>query len=330
MKLLLAAVLAASAQYESWIVWWDADSLPEFTAHQERLDEVVIFGWRFGTDGRLQPGAAATTTALAAAKASGKRVYVSALNDRLVSGAPVILKDPAIVHDILTDPARRAAHLDELAALADRADGLEMDYENLWAIDRDAYTAFIRDLGARLRPRGKSLAVVVQQKRSNVIRNGAGAMDWAALAQHVDHVKIMAYNQHGEGGSAGPVASPDWVEQIVTFGLTMIPRDKLVVILPLHGFVWPQGGRGRSIEHDAAIALARRHGASIERDPQGSPHFTYVENGVRHDVWFEDELSVISKIRRLHNLGVHEIALWRLGTGDPAIWQALPKTATRD
>lgn len=326
---LLAAASAAAQEYSSWVVWWDRDSLPAFEQHQERFQELVVFGWRFSASKRLVAATPAVPDSLRRVKDTGKRVYVSALNDLETATTP-ILKDPATVHEILSDPAKRAVHLEELVTLAEQAGGLEMDYENLWAIDRTAYAEFIRDLGARIRPRGKGLAVVVQQRTNNVIRDGAGAMDWAALSAASDHLKIMCYNQHGEGGGPGPVASPDWVERIVTFALQTVPRRKLVAILPLHGFDWPAGGRGRSIEWDAALALARAQGVEIQRDADGTPHFTYTgSDGLRHDVWFEDSVSVLAKVRRLHQLGVHNIGFWRLGTGDPAIWEALPTAPER-
>lgn len=324
---LLLAGPAAALEYSSWVVYWDADSPAAFDAYRGRLGETAVFGWRFGTDKLLKPATAGTAPLIARVRAGGNLAYASALNDLENGAGGVTLKDPATVHEILSDPAKRAVHLDELAALAAAADGLELDYENLWAASRDLYSAFVRDLAARVRPTGRGLAVVVQQKRSGAIRDGAGALDWAALAAACDHVKIMGYNQHGEAGPAGPVSSPDWLLQILDYALTVIPREKIELVLPLHGFDWPSGGRGAAIEHDAAVARAALYGATILRDAQGTPYFTYTAGGVVHDVWFEDATSIAAKVAALRGAGVEKIGLWRLGTGDAALWQALPQRA---
>lgn len=324
---LLLAGPAAAVEYTSWVVYWDADSPVSFDAYRGRLGETAVFGWRFGVDKRLKPATAGTAALIARVRSGGNRAYASALNDLENGAGGIVLKDPGTVHEILSDPVKRAAHLGELEALAASADGLELDYENLWAASRDLYSAFVRDLAARVRPTGRGLAVVVQQKRSGTIRDGAGALDWAALSASADHIKIMGYNQHGEAGPAGPVSSPDWLLQIVAYATTVVPREKIEMVLPLHGFDWPRGARGTAIEHDTAVARAAQYGAAISRDAQGTPYFTYTAGGVVHDVWFDDAVSIAAKVAALRGAGIDKIGLWRLGTGDAALWQSLPLRA---
>ena len=40
----------------------------------------------------------------------------------------------------------------------------------------------------------------------------------------------------------------------------------------------------------------------------------------RHLVWFEDKISLETKLKVLERLGLSHIGLWRLGTGDPDFW----------
>jgi spore germination protein YaaH len=239
----------------------------------------------------------------------------------------VQLKDPAIMHTLLKNPQRRARLTDELLSVLQQADGLEIDVENLRAKDRDAFSQWIRELAGELHAHQKMLSVVVQPRTQDKIKDGAGAMDWSALRAVADQVKVMAYHFHHAHGDPGPVAPPEWVVQLVRFAQPSIPPEKLSVVLTLSGFDWPKNSAGRAISFEEAIAKSKQAGAAVERDPAtGTPHFEYTENGIRHTVWFEDAVSLRKKIDALHEAGVFQIALWRLGTGDSAFWDSLIKT----
>lgn len=165
---------------------------------------------------------------------------------------------------------------------------------------------------------------MVQPKTDDRIRDGGGALDWSAIGRYADCVKIMAYYYHYAGGPPGPVAPPDWVDTITRFALTQMPKEKLCVILTLHGIDWGERQEAKMVDYEAAMRLANTYGAALQRDPATrSPHFEYERDGVRHQVWFEDSVSLREKVARLRRAGVPCIGLWELGTGTVLVQDTL-------
>lgn len=74
------------------------------------------------------------------------------------------------------------------------------------------------------------------------------------------------------------------------------------------------------------MARAQRTGAVIRYDEQAQEStYSYVKNGVRHVVWFEDVRSFGAKLALASELGLIGIGVWRLGVEDPRIWDLFRK-----
>lgn len=317
----------------SWVVYWDPEaSLQTLDAQAVGLEEVAVFAYHFDASCRLVPATARVpeTVRTLTARAEGPtrpRVLVTVVNDVVTASGGRRLKDPHCVHDVLASPEATAAHLDQLLQVASQADGIELDYENLLAQDRTGFSQLVQSLAAHLHAYGKRLSVVVQPKIDDRIRDGAGALDWSAIAQHADHLKLMAYHYHHARARPGPVAPPAWVETLTQFALTQVPKEKLCVVLTLYGFDWGQGREGRAIGYEEAMRLATAHRAVKRRDPQTSSlHFQYKADGTRHEVWFEDAVSLRRKITGLRRAGVLSIGLWHLGAGVRLIGETILAT----
>src|SRR5262245_35739833 len=76
--------------------------------------------------------------------------------------------DGGLIHHLLTEPDARSAHIAAIVSLvASHAwAGIGLDYESLVGADREAYGAFIRDLGAALHQAHKRLSVTAHAKTS--------------------------------------------------------------------------------------------------------------------------------------------------------------------
>jgi len=246
--------------------------------------------------------------------------WLTVVNDVKPSeGGSVILKDPQIIHHLLSDPDRRRRHRGEIVALAAAHGfaGVDIDYENLWAADRDHFTLFIRELAADLREKGIRLSVTVQPKVRESRSDGPGAADWKALCGSADRLQIMLYNLHSRKSGPGPIATPAWIQEILRFAETQCPRERVIPILKVSGMNWgPADVEG--IQYDRAVSIAQTHQAEILRDPNGNvPYFTYIEGDRRHTVYYEDAGSLMEKVAALNALGYREIVFWSLGRQDP-------------
>ena len=73
------------------------------------------------------------------------------------------------------------------------------------------------------------------------------------------------------------------------------------------------------------MARAARYGAEIQYDEKtASPFFRYTdENGVGHEVWFEDARSAQAKFDAVKDYGLAGISYWTISPDFPQNWVLL-------
>jgi spore germination protein len=323
----------AAVRYHSWPVYWDNPAgEAALTTVGPALTEIGIFAYHFNDADQLVPATPWVDGKLVAARAAGPqakpRMLITFVNDWMTAAGVGKLKDPIGTHRVLATLASRAAHIAEILRVCEGLSGAEIDYERLDPQDRDGFSAFIHDLAEALHQRGQRLAVIVQPRSSTTKpddKNGAGTIDWASVGRDADEVKIMAYLYSYPGSLPGSVAPTWWLRNLVTYAKSVLPAEKLAIILHLGGFDWPEGGPGKAVEYPQAAALAAAKGVTLQHQSEpGAASFRYTDDqGKGHVVWVEDAAGLRDKVAVLREAGVASIGLWRLGTGDPTIWQAL-------
>ena len=109
------------------------------------------------------------------------------------------------------------------------------------------------------------------------------------------------------------------VRRVVEYALTEIPAEKLWLGIPNYGYDWPlpfrQGvTKATSISNQYALQLALRYGVEILFDDTAqTPWFRYTdEQGVEHEVWFEDARSIQAKLQLALQYGIGGVAYWNL------------------
>lgn len=232
-----------------------------------------------------------------------------------------------LITPILHDPEDRRHHVREIVRLVEREryQGIDIDYEELRAVDRDAFTAFIRELADGLHARGKLLSVDVFAKTSDRGYDERNrAQDYAAIGEAADQVRIMAYDYHWSTSEPGPVAPLPWVRDVLDYATKVIGVGKIVLGIPLYGYDWAQG-TGEPVTWLQAYGRSKDRGAKVVWDQlDESPHFDYVgDYGIRHEVYFENAYSASAKFdlaRRFHVGGVY---LWMFGPEDHLVWSVL-------
>ena len=240
---------------------------------------------------------------------------------------------PELVSGMLADPAAVDRHVRALSALTvdEGYDGIDLDYEDLRAADREPFTAFLRRLAGALHAEGKLLTTSVHPKVSDSGYDERNvAQDYRAIGAAVDQVRVMTYDYSWETSPPGAVAPARWVEDVVAWTVTQIPRDKVVLGAVLLGYDWVDG-RGSTVDHERAVAVARRYGAEIGRDRDRAPWFRYRDDSGRtHEVWWEDARSAAIKLRLVSKYGLGGAFFWSLGREDPAVWPAARAALTTD
>ena len=233
--------------------------------------------------------------------------------------------EPQMTARLLKSPEGRqkaAANLVRLAKVYE-LDGINIDFEMVPATDRDKLTLFMKELSAQLKPQGYfvTLDVFPKQNESNDV---AYAYDYGALSKYVDKIMVMTYDQHGAWSGPGPIADSKWVEKNLLYALTHIPKEKLYLGIAAYGYDWSVKGV-ESLAYDQAMALAKRYQAAVQWDESAqTPHFRYTdEQGIAHQVWFENSESLKSKLDIVNRYDIAGIAIWKLGEEDPAYWQVM-------
>ncbi len=282
------------------------------------LTTVIPFSYRI--DGRGRISGRVNARMLSLARAQGLKVLA------VVHNAGSGRFDVGLVHAFLADPLARQRAVDGILSLLVQSglDGVNLDLENVPPRDRPSYTAFVRDLSARLRARHFLVTASLPAKTyDDTTSTWSGAYDYHALGPYLDQAILMAYDEHVAGGPPGPVASLRWVDSVVRYATTVLPRQKIVLGLPAYGYVW--SGRGDwAIDFGQAANLLRRNGLSPSWDYAAQvPYFQYVQDGVRHRVWYENNRSAAIKAALVRKYGLRGVAVWRLGYEDPALWAVL-------
>lgn len=242
--------------------------------------------------------------------------------------------DPDHTYKVLSDLDLQSQHIGNLLnTVRDQGfTGIDIDYEALGSENRELFTGFIRNLSTVFHQNGKKVAVTLEARIANQV-----PMDWYALGQLADEVRIMAYDYHGKStGQPGPIAPVAWVAEVVAYAAERIEPNKLIIGLGNYGYDWKEpltpaeGWEGVGISFEQAVSLSEEHAAQIIRrtgiDERGYdigtvPSFSYVDTqGRRHEVWFEDATSIQEKMNAIAAYQVKGVMFWSVGAGDPALW----------
>jgi len=243
-----------------------------------------------------------------------------------------------LAHIALTDRAVQERLIDNIiVTLREKGyQGLDVDFEYVYPEDAAAYAAFLASLRRRLAPMGLPLIAALAPKTSSQQR---GALyeghDFAAIGAAVDEVLLMTYEWGYTYGPPMAVAPLPNVRQVVEYALTEIPANKIWLGVPNYGYDWPLPfTRGKtkatSISSQQAVALARKYRQSILYDERAqSPWFRYTdENGVTHEVWFEDARSIAAKLALIPEYGLIGAGYWNLMRPFPQNWMVLSSRYT--
>lgn len=193
--------------------------------------------------------------------------------------------------------------------------GLVLDLEQIHPDDRDHLTALVEKLGPLLAEQGRKLLVAV--------RPDDDAYDLGALARHADGIIAMLYDEHQENGAPGPLAGQGWFETMLDRMTREVGADKLVVSIGSYGYDWGSAKATREISFQEALELLDESDSTLSFEAGVlNPGFGFIdEDGATHrEVWYLDAVTAYNQISGVLAARAAGIALWRLGTEDPAIW----------
>ncbi|RNC63060.1 MAG: N-acetylmuramoyl-L-alanine amidase LytC [Candidatus Dichloromethanomonas elyunquensis] len=255
---------------------------------------------------------------------STPRYLVSLGQSKGAKVVPMVQAKGAVANGMLLDPAKRAAFVDSTVKLVQEtgADGILVDLESLADNTQQGLTGLMKDIYGRLNPESKLVVISVMSKTSRTAEPWYNEYNYHDLAGYADYVQIMSYDFSYSDSSPGPVAPLDWVRKVMSYALTEIPSEKILMGVPYYGRAWEKTGKGwvsQSFGLAKANMIAAQYGAAITRettpaDPVGIPTFHYVdESGTLWTVYFDDRKSWEAKFGLVEQYNLGGVGGWAMG-----------------
>jgi len=207
-------------------------------------------------------------------------------------------------------------------------DGINFDFENMYASDKGAYTNHVKEIALIAHSLGVSVSVDVTRYEPTSM-NWSMCYDRNALAKYADYMALMAYDQYYSGSKvSGPVAGLDWTRKSVEQTLKEVPGEKLILGMPFYIRCWKEKD-GKVVSSEAismtkAAQYAKENYAVVEYDSMhGLDKYSWWSGNYRYVFWMENAHTIAERAKIAREYGLAGVASWRRGfeTGD--VWQAL-------
>lgn len=226
---------------------------------------------------------------------------------------------------LLSSRANIRAVVDSLvdSVVAQGWDGVSIDLEALRDRDRAGLTRFAQALADAL-PAGRTLTICVSLSDSAAGYRQAG-YDLPALANIVDRVILMAYDQHGPWEDIpGPIGALSWQQAGLDALLQTVPAAQVDLGVAGYGYAW--GPRSSYAVSDAeARALVAEDGAAARWNARAGEWTATLSDGTV--LWWSDARSFAARVDVAARADLHGLAVWELGLSDPI--QPLAVSAAR-
>src|SRR5216117_3586066 len=251
--------------------------------------------------------------------ASNKGIALMPLLTNLVGEA----WQPEAIENLAHGPANRQDQFIQsvLSVLRNaKAPGVVVDWQQIDPAYKKDITKFIDKFADALHDENKELWLCVQPSQE------LDYIDFDALADNIDRFVAMLFDETSDTDPPGPLASRAWFEGWVRALLEGSDTKQWIIAIGSYGYDWPIGGKKAELI-SFSEAMSRANDAEIGtvqvQGPSYSPYFYFQDEDAEHGVWFLDAVTFLNQLREVRDQKAGGFALYRLGSEDPAIWDAL-------
>jgi hypothetical protein len=229
------------------------------------------------------------------------------------------------IQKFLYDNALRAKHIQMLVDIAKQygVKGIQIDYENIKAVDKSAFSTFMDELNKAAKANGLLTGIALPAKFDpSGTWDDPQSRDYPAIGKATDEFVPMTYDYHWSTSPAGYITSPEWSEMCMKYAASTMDPSKVEVGYPAYGYDWV-GTHGDTITWSDFLALVQKYKVTPVRDSTNSQELkiNYTDDkGRQHEAWMTDSVCLeaqcnIVKRNKLFGLGV-----WYFGSEDESFW----------
>ncbi len=211
-------------------------------------------------------------------------------------------------------------------------DGINLDFEHIYEADKNRITEFVKQIRKATQQDHLILSMDVTVPKGSP--NWSLCFDRKALAEHLDYMMVMAYDQYSGGShEAGPTAGYDWVERGIKNTLEEVPPQKVVLGMPLYMRLWHYDKEKKrffpktlTMEGAENIIKEKSNDETFRcrwLEKERLTYYSYMEDDVPYSFWQENKTSLEHKAGLLKQYDLAGMATWRYGFEKPEIWPML-------
>lgn len=231
------------------------------------------------------------------------------------------------IHLVIADNSKSLTHfcldpsysvrnelLESIIKAAEPYDGVQIDFELVSAADKEHFWSFLQELKTGL---GSKILSAAIPARTKTLSNDA--YDYKTIADIVDRIIVMAYDEHWSGSKPGSIASLSWCKNVSNYALSVIPSKKLVIGLPFYGRAWSDDDTTGAYRNSSVQRVMKEQDIRAPERVQGIPTFTFSKT-VNFTFFYEDLHSLYARLSMYKEMETRSVAFWRLGQEDTGIW----------
>ena len=262
--------------------------------------------------------------------------YIEKVREQNAAIWPLVsntFNDIEMTSAILNNPESRDNVIRQLMAYAQLydLDGYNIDFENIYLSDKDAYTQFIRELMPYAR--SMNLVISVDVGVPDGSANYSLCYDHGELSRTADYIAVMSYDQFwASSPEAGSQAQLTWVEEMINLTLKQgVEPEKLILGIPFYTRIWKEEeGKAKNISTpgmDRVAEILEEKAAYVKWDEESGQYYaTYYEDRALHRMWIEDAVSVGLKAALAVDYNLRGVAIWQLSLGNDEAWSSIGKS----
>lgn len=249
----------------------------------------------------------------------------------MVSNAPAAKEDLEITSRIMNSYEKRKKLIGILVnrCVQYGLDGINIDFENMKAEDKDVYSRFIIELEPRLKEIGVVLSVDVTAPDGG--ETWSMCFDRNVIGNVADYIVFMAYDEYGTSSTkSGTTAGYDWVKLNLTKFLQTeeIKSDKIVLGIPLYTRIWTENKDGTLVKSSTVnmkdIDSVLPSDVEKKWDDQLKQYYVEFEkDSTIKKMWIEDIKSLKEKVSLITDNKLGGVASWQKGMESDEVWSML-------